>query len=77
MEVGFAGEAAGEVEIFVDAVPVLFINSTFGEGIEGGTLYDLHICYHEAWVMGGQMIVNRSWKDSIAVIEEDDQEKDS
>jgi hypothetical protein len=71
LDVGARGPARAQVEVFVDAIPVIWIKFTTGERIDGGACGDSNIGDHVAGVMRRKMAVNRGRKDTKSIIEND------
>ena len=73
---GVAEPAAGEVEIFFNAVPFHRVELAAGEEVECGTGGYCYVGDDETWMVVGEGVVYGIWKDVEAVVEEEDEEED-
>jgi hypothetical protein len=71
LDVGARGPARAQVEVLVDAIPVIWIQFATRKRIDRGTCGDSNIGDHVAGVMRREMAVDRGRKDTKSIIEND------
>ena len=70
VQVCLGKKSFAQIEIFLDAMPLRFVQSAFTEQVDAGAFGDSHVRDDEARVMRRQSIVNGGGEDSKSVVEE-------